>query len=425
MSELLHRVRVLDPVTSGDRLADVRIAEGEVAIAPQLEPRPEDRVREAEGWIFAPGLVDLYSHSGEPGREDCETVASLTAAATAGGVTRLHVLPDTVPPLDTPGAIAHLQGRLDLYPSVRGRCWGALTVGLAAAMVEAGELAAGVAGFTNGQPLADLALVRRLLEYIQPLEKVVAIAPVHVGLQGGGAIREGKFSARSGLLGDPSISETAGLAALLEIVAAIATPVHIMRVSTARSVELIADAKARGVPVTASTTWLHLLESARTVAATYDPHLRLDPPLGDDTDRAALAAAVKTGVIDAIAFDHAPFAYEEKAVAFGQAPPGAIALELALPLLWERFVASGEWSALELWQALSANPARCLGQEPPRCTEGPAEAILFDPAHVWTVTPASLASLSSNTFWLGKSVRGKVERVWNGAARAAIAASVR
>jgi dihydroorotase len=254
----------------------------------------------------------------------------------------------------------------------------------------------------------NLALLRRLLEYLKPLNKPVALVPVNESLKGKGVMREGTASLAYGLPGDPDISEAVAIASLLELIAATETPVHLMRISTRRGVELIADAKARGVPVTASTTWMHLLFNTDDVAS-YDPNLRLEPPLGNKEDMKALIEGVKQGIIDAIAVDHAPYTYEEKTLAFAEAPPGIIGLELALPLLWERFVESGQWSALELWQCLSVRPLSCLQQKPLSCAPGElAELVLFDPKATWTVEKQALKSLCSNTPWLGKPITGRV-----------------
>jgi dihydroorotase len=194
---------------------------------------------------------------------------------------------------------------------------------------------------------------------------------------------------------------------------AIGTPVHLMRVSTARGVELIAQAKQRGIPVTASTTWMHLLCHTSNID-NYDPNLRLEPPLGNENDMRALSEGVRTGIIDAIAIDHTPYTYEEKTAAFAEAPPGVIGLQLALPLLWERFVATGEWSALELWKALSTSPQLCLGQQPLDCAAGePAELTLFDPNSTWIVNRQTLQSQSSNTYWWEKKITGRVVRIWS------------
>lgn len=417
MSELLQQVRVLDPVSGTDRIADVLIADNVIkAVEEKISELPsETSVRDCRGLVLGPGLVDLYSHSGEPGFEERETLVSLSQAAAAGGFTRLAILPDTMPAIDNPGSITLLQerrGNFSFAPLLY--FWGALTLGVRGEeMTEFAELAgAGIVGFTDGQPLSNLALVRRLLEYLQPLGKPVALWPCDRKLAGNGVMREGPDSIRDGLPGNPAISEASALAALLEVVEAIGTPVHIMRVSTQRGVQLIQSAKERGLPITASTTWMHLVIDTKELIS-YNTSLRIEPPLGNPSDRAALRQAVKQGILDAIAVDHTPYTYEEKTVAFGEAPPGAIGLELALPLLWQNLVETGEWSALELWRVLSTRPAECLKQTPSAIAPGkPAEMTLFAPQETWIVEKQMLKSLSANTPWLRQQLTGRVVQTW-------------
>lgn len=414
-NELLQQVRVLDPRTQTDRVADILIRDGIIAAieAKILDLPPQTNIFTGSDWVVGPGLVDLYSHSGEPGFEARETLASLVKAAVAGGFTRLTILPDTQPVLDHPGEWERLS-RLSPLP-LRLQTWGALTLGTRGeAMTELTELASleGVVGFSDGRPLPNLVLVRRLLEYLRPLEKPIALWPCDPALTGSGVLREGFAALRFGLPGTPAIAETTALAVLLEIVAATGTPVHIMRVSTARSVELLEAAKAKGLPITASTDWMHLLWN-ETAVASYDPNLRLDPPLGSPADQQALIEGIRTGVIDGIAIDHTPYTYEEKTVAFAEAPPGVVGLELVLPLLWQTFVATQQWSALELWSALSLKPARCLQQQLPAIAVGqPAELVLFDPDCGWTVTAQTLNTRSLNTPWLGQELKGRAVKTW-------------
>lgn len=413
--ELLQQVRVLDPVTHTDRVADLLIEDGAiVALEATIADYPSEiQVQNGRGLVLGPGLVDLYSHSGEPGFEQRETLESLLRSAAAGGFTRVAVLPDTLPAIDNPAAVDWLhQAVAGSTPHLH--LWAALTQGTQGQqMAELGELAqSDIVGFADGRPLNHLLLVRRLLEYLHPIQKPVALWACDLALTGQGVMREGLESARFGLSGIPPIAETSALAALLECVAAIGTPVHLMRVSTARSVELICAAKSRGLPITASVTWMHLLLDSQDIC-TYNPNLRLAPPLGNPVDRLALVQAVQEGTIDAIAIDHTPYTYEEKTVAFAEAPAGAIGLELALPLLWQQFVQSGTWSALDLWRCLSTHPARCLGLEPASIAPGQiAELTLFDPQDAWTVDRASLQSRSVNTPWLGKTIAGRVVRTW-------------
>ncbi|MBD0304104.1 MAG: dihydroorotase [Tolypothrix sp. T3-bin4] len=444
-SELLQQVRVIDPVSGTDQQSlDVLIVDGAIkAVQEQISDYPADtQIKDCRGLVLGPGLVDLYSHSGEPGFEERETLASLMASAAAGGFTRLNVLPDTMPPLDNPAGLARLQsgrGAEELawglnrresrgakenlqqfspqHPSTTAPqlyFWGALTLGLQGQqMTQLAELAAaGVVGFADGRPLENLALLRRILEYLKPLEKPIALWACDRQLVGNGVMREGYYSVRFGLPGNPAIAETTALSAILELVATIRTPVHIMRVSTARSVELIAKAKSEGLPVTASTTWMHLLLDTKVVKS-YNTSLRLEPPLGTPSDLAALRAGVRLGIVDAIAIDHTPHTYEEKVQAFAEALPGAIGLELALPLLWQYLVESGEFTALELWKALSNRPAECLGQKMSAIApDKKAELTLFNPQESWKVNSENLYTLSSNTPWLGQQLTGRVIQTW-------------
>lgn len=431
-SELLQQVRVIDPVSGSDRSSsDVLIADGVIkAVAQQISGYPADtQIKDCRGLVLGPGLVDLYSHSGEPGFEERETLATLFAAATAGGFTSLNILPDTTPPLDNPAGLAKLQQQ---WQQVRGTeafltglpgltqlpqlsFWGAITLGVQGQqMTELAELAAtsGVVGFADGQPLENLALLRRVLEYVKPLGKQTALYPCNRELAGNGVMREGSYSIRFGLPGNPAIAQTTALASILELVAAIGTPVHIMRVSTARGVELIQAAKARGLPITASTTWMHLLLDTRAISS-YNSSLRIEPPLGNPEDLVALRQGLRAGILDAIAIDHSPYAYEEKTVAFESAPPGAIGLELALPLLWQHLVEEKEFSALELWRCLSTRPTECLQHTPKPIAPGePANLTLFSPQQPWTVENQTLQSRSNNTPWLGQQVNGRVVKTW-------------
>jgi dihydroorotase len=185
-------------------------------------------------------------------------------------------------------------------------------------------------------------------------------------------------------------------------VAELNIPVHIMRLSTARSVELIAMAQQRGLPVTASTTWLHLLGST-AILDSYDTNWRLDPPLGNESDRLALVAGVANGTIGAIAVDHSAHSYEDKKVGFGEAPVGAIGLELALPVLWENLVVPGHLTALSLWHSLCGGAAACCSIAVPQ------QLVVFDPTVKWLAHAQNLKSLSINTPWFERAIQGRTE----------------
>ena len=427
---ILHNIRILNPTTDTDDVGAALMIEGGLYPLTQEQlgsdmslralPLPESVIGtltmddiqpvDADGLVAGPGLVELYSHSGEPGFEARETAATLAQSALAGGFTRLALLPDTQPVLDTPGAIARLHRLFEsLEQAPHIYVWGALTQGLnGTQMTELAELSDAanelLAGFAEGHALQDLTLVQRILDYAHPLERPIALYPRTDALADDGVAREGMIATQLGLPSQPTSAETTALSAIIEVVAETQTPVHIMRVSTARSVGLIQEAKEQGLPITASTTWMHVLLNSYALSQ-YDPNLRLEPPLGNPDDQSALILAVKAGILDAIAIEHTPYTYEEKTVPFAQAPPGVIGLQCSLPLLWQGLVEAGHLTGMELWRALSTNPAKCLGQTPPVLS---SEFVLFQPEQEWLMSPESLHSLSANVPWIDQSVYGQV-----------------
>ncbi|GBO53798.1 dihydroorotase [Pseudanabaena sp. lw0831] len=358
-------------------------------------------IDERSGIFLGTGLIDLYSTSSEPGHESRETISELVQAAKNGGFAKIGILPNTQPAIDDIAALEFWRNVQQKHGDIL-QPWGAITKGLEGKqLTDIAELAESVIGFTDSKPIANLLLVRRAMEYIKPLGKTIALFPQNPDLAGSGVIREGRWSLQYGMTGYPAAAETTALAALIELVRLTKTPTHFMRISTAQSVELISQAKNDGLPVTASSTWLHLCHCDRDLE-TYDSNLRLSPPLGSESDRLALIAGVKSGAIDSIAIDHTPCAYEEKVVPFEVAPVGAIGLEFALPVLWQNLVATGLLTASELWQALSVNPAKILGLPQPKLS------TLFEPSLEWLVASGEISSQSRNSNYMGRSLIGKV-----------------
>ncbi|MBX2864236.1 MAG: dihydroorotase [Leptolyngbyaceae cyanobacterium MAG.088] len=413
MNSWIRQVRILDPLTQRDQIGDVLIRDGTIqAIDHALDVSGADiREFDGQGCVLAPGLVDLYSQTGEPGHESRETLAQLLTAAAQGGFTRVVFLPNTIPAVDTPAQVVQrLTANQPNQPQFLP--WGAITQGTEGKrltdLIELGST--GIVGFCDGQPLANSLMVQRLLDYTQSLTLPVAMWPCDLNQTG--ICRDGADAIRLGLSSLPVTSETAPLTALLEEIATSLRPVHLMRISTARSVDLIRSAKARGLPVTASVTWLHLLFSTADLDK-YDPSLRLAPPLGTPEDQTALIDGLEDGTLDAIAVDHCVHTYEEKAVPFGIAPPGAAGLQLALPLLWQTFVTPKRWSPLQLWTYLSLRPAQCLNIEPASVQlNTAANLVLFDPHDAWTVTTDSLGCDVINTPYADQTIWGKTKHMW-------------
>jgi dihydroorotase len=403
---LFKQVCILDADSSsnsGETFADVFVDSDRTIHLnfDQSQIPQETKIDERSGIFLGTGLIDIYSTSSEPGHESRETISELVQAAKNGGFATVGVLPNTQPAIDDIAALEFWRNVQQKHGDIL-QPWGAITKGLEGKqLTDLSELAESVIGFTDSKPIANLLLVRRAMEYIKPLGKKIALFPQNPDLAGSGVIREGKWSLQYGMTGYPAAAETTALAALIELVRLTKAPSHFMRLSTAQSVELIYQAKNDGLPVTASATWLHLCHCDRDLA-TYDPNLRLSPPLGSEGDRLALIAGIKSGVIDSIAIDHTPCAYEEKVVPFEVAPVGAIGLEFALPVLWQNLVITGLLTASELWQALSVNPAKILGLAPPKLS------TLFEPCLEWLAKDSAIASQSRNSNYMGRSIIGKV-----------------
>ncbi len=421
---LIQQARVIDPVLNRDFLADILIVDHKIEEIKShiIAPSENSQLISGENLVLSTGLFDLYSHSGEPGHESRETLASLGASALAGGFSDVAILPDTSPPIDSLETLIALRQKVAYlhkhhkHPISRLHFWSSFSSSPPTSspnnsspnqMSALGELSQKNIGFSGRVGFIDLPLLKQSLEYLQPFQKPIAINLANNNLTQNGLIREGANSVRYGLVGNPGYAETAAIAAVLEIVASINTPVHIMRVSTSRGVELIADAKERGLPVTASSSWMHLLFNTQD-QANYDPNLRLEPPLGNPKDQKTLQQGIKEGVIDAIAIDHQAYTYEEKTVPFALAPPGVIGLEIALPILWQKLVKTEILTSIELWNALSVKPRLCLQKKPLPLNSSLADLTLFDTSKKWQLNSQTSHSKCMNTPWWQQQITGKV-----------------
>jgi dihydroorotase len=391
---LLKQIQILDLATSsfGDRANVLITSDQQIELNPQSLPPTAETVA-ADHLILGNGLVDLYSSCGEPGFELRETWNSLNRSARHGGFVGVGVLP----PANNLASVELMRQ----HAPANLKSWAAITKNrLGKEMNDLAELAPHVCGFSDAAPFSHLGFLRRAMDYLRPFHKPLMLWAYDRELVDKGVMREGRWSLNYGLLGVPAIAETTAISALIELIDLTRTPIHLMRISTARSVELIAQAQDRGLPITASVTWHHLLLEAEQVSG-YNSNLHFAPPLGDRHDRQVLIEGVRSGVIGAIAIDHTPYTYEEKAVAFEQSPSGAIGLEFALPLLWHKLVETGQLSSLELWRSLSSNPASYMG------LPAPGLCTIFDPIVTWIASRENIFSLSANSIYLGKLIPGK------------------
>jgi dihydroorotase len=404
--------RVVDPVTGVDAVQDVLIKKGKVAeVGKGLEAGKGTRVVDAAGMLVLPGFVDLHAHFRTPGREDEEDLATVSAAAAAGGYVAAFGMANTDPVVDNAGLLKGLARQAEADAVVPLGFFAAVTKGLEGQeLTEMGEIgAAGAVGFSDdGKSLPTAAITRRALQYVKVSKRFVAIHAQDDSLYKGGQMHEGPLSARLGLTGIPDLCESLDVSRTLDIAAYEDADLHVCHVSTEKSLQAIARAKEAGVRVTAEVTPHHLTLNDGRIAL-LDPNYKMNPPLRAESDRLALVEALRSGLIDCVATDHAPHASEEKDVPFEEAVVGCIGLETAFSILHEELVESGGLDLATLVERMSAAPARIAGLPEPSIAAGaPADLCVVDPAAVWTVAPETLQSRSSNSPWLGQELTGKV-----------------
>ncbi|TMC50458.1 MAG: dihydroorotase [Chloroflexi bacterium] len=417
MNLVLRGVRVIDPMAGVDRHpADVWLRDGVLAaiddnIAPDavavidLAPAPGH-----EPLLVCPGFVDLHAHLREPGGEPAETILSGAAAAAAGGFTQVLAMANTRPPVDDPGRVAAAAARAAAAP-LRVLNAAAVTRGLqGTALVDvAGCAAAGAAAFTDdGRNSASTQVLSAALRDAAGCDRAVLVHPedeVMVRI----ANPETDDVARGPLR--PAACEVSAVdSALAALSLAGRGRLHLQHLSVAGAVRSLRAARDTGAAVTAEVTPHHLGMSA---GGTGPASLRkVNPPLRDDADRAALQTALREGLIDAVATDHAPHVDADKGDDFDAAAPGMIGLETALAVCLTHGGMNGHWVPV-LIDRLTAGPWRVLGStsglHPPRLRAGePADLVIVDPAQDWVVEAAGLCSRSRNTPLLGSRLRGRV-----------------
>src|SRR5215213_66329 len=368
-SDLLVRgARVLDPREGIDAPHDVLVRDGAIAeLAPpgSLDVPPGGELLEGEGRVLVPGFVDPHVHLRVPGHEHKEDLDSGTRAAAAGGFVAVVAMPNTDPVVDDATVLRSLREAARREARIPVGFLASITRGLAGdALTEMAELAdAGALGFTDdGKPVHRAAILRKALQYQRLCGGVLALHEEDPSLSGAGAMHEGEVSARLGLAGIPSISESTMIARDASIAGYEDGRIHIQHLSARESVAAVAEAKARGVElsgderrgeagdelarqtrgrITAEVSPHHLTLTHEAILERLDTRLKMNPPLRSESDRRALIDGLRDGTIDCIATDHAPHARDEKEVAFEQAPMGTTGLETAFAAVYTELVVPG------------------------------------------------------------------------------------
>jgi len=417
MKILIKNGRVIDPASNLDEIADVALAAGRVVgIKTIPQGFAPSKVIDAGGCLVVPGLVDLAARLGEPGYEHEGMLESEMAAAVAGGVTSLVCAPDTDPVLDEPGLVEMLKFRSEKLHQARVFPLGALTRKLEGeVLTEMMELTeAGCVGFSQAEvALASTQVLQRAFQYASTYGYTVWLRPQELHL-GRGVAASGALATRLGLSGVPVAAETIALYTIFELLGSSGARVHLCRLSSAAGVELVRQAKARGLDITCdvSINSLHLTDAD---IGYFDSRARLNPPLRQQRDRDALREGLADGTIDALVSDHTPVSEDAKTMPFAEAEPGATGMELllGLALKW------GQESGLALPRVLgvlTSEPARVLGRSLGTLQAsvgqlvdgGIADVCVFDPQAHWTVSPAALRSQSKHTPFSGYELPGRV-----------------
>ncbi|PPD04845.1 MAG: dihydroorotase [Methylobacter sp.] len=410
--------RIIDPANNLDQTGSVQIADGKIVAVGQ---EPEDgfsaeRVIDAKGCIVCPGFIDLSTRLREPGHSRKATFASETKAAAGAGVTTLCLQPDTLPAMDTPAVVELVKDLAEKvgYPQV-------LPIGALSQKLEGAELSgmlslklAGCIAVSNAnQPMRNLLVLRRAMEYAASHGLLVIVRPNEYYLSNNGCAHEGKFATRYGLPSIPEAAETIALAQCLELAELTGCRMHFGQISGKRSVIRIYQAKKYGLNVSADVA-VHQLHLTEDDITPFDSAYHVLPPLRTEEDKQYLRQGLANGTLDCICSDHQPHDIDAKLGAFPETEPGMSSLETLLPLM----LALVEQGAINLEHgiaALTRKPAQVLGLDKGALTPGlAADICIFDPERVWQVDDLTWNSQGHNTPFWGKSLKGRVVHTLQG-----------
>jgi len=411
MKTLIKNGRVYDAENGLDGKYDILI-EGNKIFAIEEEIKNQGyEVIDAEGKIIIPALIDMHTHLREPGFEEKETVKTGCEAAAAGGFSAVAAMPNTKPIADNPAVVEHLKLKSE-QAAVRVYPIGSITQDSKGEVLsEIGTLAkTGVKALSDdGNPVMNSEIMRRAMEYASAFDLPVIDHCEDENLSQDGVMHEGYHSTIFGLKGIPAAAEEIMVARDIVLAEMTGIHLHIAHLSTEGSLNLVKEAKARGVNVTFEVTPHHLLLTDKAVE-NYNPDTKVHPPLRSERDKKMLVEALKNGEIDVLATDHAPHTFEDKLGEFDYAAFGISGLETALSLLYHNFIKEDiiDWS--ELLRMYYYKPGEILKIESEGLKQGArADLLIFNPEREWTVDKNKFKSKGKNTPFAGQKLTGKNE----------------
>ncbi len=414
-----RNARLIDPATGLDVKGGLLVENGRIAdIGPRLfnDAEPNDpEVIDARGLVLAPGLIDACVHTGEPGAEHRETLASASDAAAAGGVTTMVVMPSTNPVIDEPSLVDFLLRRASATAKVRVAPVAALTKGrLGETMTEIGLLReAGAVAFSDGErTVANSRVLRRALAYAATFDALVMGHAEDPELTAGTSATESEFATRLGLPAAPAIAEAIIVARDLALIELTGARYHFAQISTRAALELIVAAKQRGLPVTCGVAAHHVILNELDVGSYYT-FRKVTPPLRSEADRAAMAEGVASGAIDLLVSSHEPQGADTKRQPFAAAAAGTVGLETLLPTALS--VHHNGADLATVLRAVTATPAKLLGLPGGTLAKGaPADLVLFDEGEPFVVEADKLHSRARNTAFEGRRFQGRARMTFVG-----------
>ncbi|WP_417256839.1 dihydroorotase [Celeribacter halophilus] len=410
---IFTNARLIDPEAQTDTLGWLRL-DGNVIAETGTGTPPEGTHADCAGKCLAPGIVDLGVKVSEPGERHKESFASAGRAAAAGGVTTIVTRPDTLNAIDTPEVLEFVQRRAASDAIVKVKHMSALTKGRdGREMVEIGFMRdAGAVAFTDcDHVVADTKVLQRALTYAKSCGALVIGHPQDPCLSKGASATSGKFAALRGLPAVSPMAERMGLDRDLAMIEMTGASYHFDQITTSRALPALERAKQNGFDVTAGVSIHHLTLNELDVGD-YRTFFKVKPPLRSEDDRLAMVGAVASGLVDVISSMHTPQDEESKRLPFEEAASGAVALETLLPAAL-RLYHAGQLTLPELFRAMSLNPAKRLGLETGRLSEGaPADLVLFDADAPFVLDRFTLRSKSKNTPFDGARMQGIVKGTW-------------